>query len=83
MRAEHSERAFQTLEQRLLFAVQTIDSTGDIGSFTSLAINPLTHRPSITYYDATNGDLKLATQNKNGWNLSTVATAGDVGKINS
>jgi len=83
MRAEHSQRAFQTLEQRLLFAVQTIDSTGDIGSFTSLAINPLTHRPSITYYDATHGDLKLAIQNKNGWNLSTVATAGDVGKINS
>jgi len=73
----------QTLEQRVFFAAQTIDAGGDVGQFTSLAINPLTNRPSIAYYDATNGDLKLATQGKSGWSISSVATAGDVGKVNS
>src|SRR5207253_4586774 len=73
----------QTLEQRVFFAAQTIDAAGDVGQFASLAINPLTNRPSVAYYDATNGDLKLATLGKSGWSTSSIATAGDVGKVSS
>jgi hypothetical protein len=75
--------SFEALEHRVFFAAQTIDSVGDVGQFASLAINPVTQRPAITYYDATKGDLKLATKGAFRWSVATIASAGDVGKVNS
>ena len=39
--------------------IQTADSAGDVGYFTSLQLTP-TGWPAISYYDYTNGDLKYA-----------------------
>ena len=42
---------------------QTVDSEGDVGMFSSMAISPGAGLTRITYYDATLGDLKIAKKN--------------------
>ena len=60
----------------------TVDSDGDVGMYTSLAFGT---GPAISYYDMTNGDLKLAyDRNNNGdftdtGEIITVDSTGDVG----
>jgi hypothetical protein len=39
---------------------QTVDSDGDVGKYSSIAVNPQTGGIGIAYYDATNGKLKYA-----------------------
>lgn len=39
---------------------QTVDSGGDVGMYSSIAVNPLTGGIGIAYYDAINGQLKYA-----------------------
>ena len=39
---------------------QTVDSGGDVGKYSSIAVNPLTGGIGIAYYDADNGQLKYA-----------------------
>ncbi len=57
-----------------------VDSTGDVGRFASLALDPSTGLPRIAYYDSTNKDLKYAAYDGSAWNISTVASTGDVGQ---
>jgi len=64
----------------------TIDSSDNVGKFTSLKLNSAGH-PVISYYDVTNGYLKVAicqdpTCSVNN-TITTVDTAGDVGEYNS
>jgi hypothetical protein len=61
----------------------SVVTTGDVGSFTSIAIdsNDAVH---ISYYDGTNDDLKYATcasscSSASSWTTTSVDTTGDVG----
>lgn len=62
--------------------ITTIDSTGDVGSYASLAIGS-DGFPVISYYDATNGDLKVAKCGNaicsSGNTLTSTATSDSVG----
>lgn len=59
----------------------TVDSTGDIGQWTDIAINPGTNAPWISYFNVTNTRLKVAYLdgdgvssgcNDNAWTCTTV-----------
>ncbi len=59
--------------------VQTVDTTGDVGWYSSLALDSGNH-PMISYYDYTNNRLKYAYHNGSAWSVQTVgATAGGNG----
>jgi hypothetical protein len=62
--------------------IERIDSVGRVGGSTSIALNN-SDKPHISYYDQTNGDLKLANWTDNDWNIETVDAAGDVGGYTS
>ena len=52
---------------------ETVDSGGDVGQYSSIAINPQVDLPLIAYYDATNKALKLARSlGPAGWLIKTV-----------
>lgn len=46
----------------------------DVGTWTSIAVNPVTDQPSVAYYDRTNKNLKFATFNGSSWAIETVVT---------
>jgi len=62
---------------------ETVDNTGDVGKFTSLALD-VYGNIHISYFDDTNYDLKYARKNTGGyWQKETVESAGNVGKYSS
>jgi hypothetical protein len=66
--------------------ITTVDSSGQVGTYTSIMIGT-DGFPLISYYDATNGDLKVlkcSTASCSGSNvITTVDSAGDVGTYSS
>lgn len=63
-----------------------IDTTNDVGRYTSLAID--TSKPRIAYYDVTNGDLRYAScdatcTTAGNWTKVTVDSTGNVGQFAS
>lgn len=60
--------------------VRTIDSRGSTGLYPSLAFGR-DGRAAISFYNRTDGDLKLARQSANGrFSVDAIDTAGDVGR---
>jgi len=62
------------------YSAEVIDSIGDVGQYSSIAVNPVTNTIAISYYDASNGNLKVAVNaSGSGWTNTTVDSIGDVG----
>jgi hypothetical protein len=60
------------------WSIQTVDSTGNVGWYTSLALDS-SGNPRISYHDFVNGDLKFASWTGSGWSIQTVDSAEFVG----
>lgn len=58
--------------------IQTVDSEGNVGLFSSLAFDAQSSA-HIAYYAMDTGDLKYARQTDAGWLLETVDATGDTG----
>jgi hypothetical protein len=59
------------------WVIDTVDSASGVGRYTSLALDDI-DLPYISYYDATNKDLKLAHWNGSDWDVQTI----DAGNLN-
>jgi PGF-pre-PGF domain-containing protein len=64
------------------WTIETVDSDGDVGWYTSLALDELGN-PRISYYDWTNSHLKFAQKNGTGWICETVDTTNSTGEYSS
>jgi hypothetical protein len=64
------------------FVNETVDAIGSVGEFTSLELDAKGN-PHISYFDATNGDLKYASRTGAAWTFEIVDAAGIVGQYTS
>ncbi len=74
------ENGFAILRQGtggLNWAIETVDSAGDVGWFTSMKLDKY-GRPRISYVDWSNPALKYAEYNGSGWQITTVVRPGAV-----
>lgn len=71
--------------------IKTLDSTGDVGSYASVTVDPDSGITYVSYYDATNKDLRMAEYvgsggncgSNNNWSCETIDFNGDVGQYSS
>jgi hypothetical protein len=62
--------------------VQKVDVKGSTGGYPDLAFTRK-NGAAIAYYNKTNGDLRLATSQVDGWAIETIDRKGDVGRFAS
>jgi hypothetical protein len=62
--------------------IEVVDTTGNVGQFSSLAVDP-DGFPCISYYDDTNSHLRYASKDATGWHTQTVDADDDVGYYTS
>ncbi|MHB1314745.1 MAG: DUF2207 domain-containing protein [Christensenellales bacterium] len=63
-----------TVQNSSGWIVETVDSEGDVGEYTSLAVDDFGY-PHIAYFDSTNGVVKYATNDGSNWSIQTVGNA--------
>ncbi len=62
----------------LAWNIQTVDSEGSVGWYTSLALDS-SGNPHISYFDATNHGLKYAVYNSSHWNIEMIDSTDSAG----
>ena len=62
------------------WVAETLDSIGDVGWYTSIAVDSQ-DKVHISYYDDTNDDLKYITNVTGSWVAETLDSIGDVGWV--
>lgn len=75
----------------LTWALQAIDTANQVGAYASAAVDPISNTLYASYYDATNGDLRLAHEvgaggncgPGNRWFCTALDTQGDRGRYSS
>jgi hypothetical protein len=74
------------VQAALTWQLSTVESAGDVGQHTSIALDA-SGNPVISYYDSANGDLKLVhcgdATCSTGDSIQTVDSVGTVGQYNS
>ena len=56
---------------RVEWQIQTVDSAGDVGEYTSLALDPA-NQPHISYFDVSRLELRYARYNGGNWQIETI-----------
>jgi len=64
------------------WSIETVDSNGKIGEYTSLELNSMGN-PRISYFDKKNNDLKYASWDGTVWKIETVDNSKKVGEYSS
>lgn len=67
---------------RVETGIETVDSAGNVGQWSSLALDA-NENPHISYYDVTDGDLKYAHKSGDVWIIETVDSTGTIGTYTS
>jgi len=62
--------------------IDTVNAAGDMGMHSDIALDSF-DRPHISYYGATNGDLKYAHWTGTDWDIVTIDSGDDVGQYTS
>ena len=77
------QEAEGTTPAAVRWETQVIDSEGDTGWYTCLVLDPETGLPLMSYYNHTEGELRLARWDGSGWEIETVDSRGQVGWYSS
>jgi hypothetical protein len=81
--AFNADLKFSVLDTGLGWVTVTVDSAGSTGHHISMAVDPDTGYPAISYFDNTFFDLRYAAWNGSSWDLTTVDSVGTVGQWTS